>query len=148
MILRSFPSVSLKTKEENGKKFVWDIVRRKYVQMSPEEWVRQHMVHWLWKEKGYPLTLMKLEHHHRAFGMPKRSDVLVLNALGAIVLLCECKAAHVGLSVMHVRQAVVYNYTLHAPFVLITNGNAHVCLSMSEGNYNQIDDIPPYSALA
>jgi predicted type IV restriction endonuclease len=147
MNVPTYPSTTLKTKEESGKKFIWDCVRRKYILLTPEEWVRQHLVYWLWKEKGFPLGLMKMEHPHKSFGLSKRSDVLVMNTSGSFVLLCECKASQVVLSSMHVRQALVYNHTLQAAFVLVTNGSAHVCLSLSHGTYHQIDDVPHFSSL-
>lgn len=145
MATLDFPAFDCKIKREGEKDFIFDPVRRKFVVLSPEEWVRQHLIHWLVEFKGYPPSLFRLEWHHRHRGMEKRSDLLVLNNRGEALLLAECKAAHLPLNSMNFRQLMVYNQHFKANNLLLTNGLHHLIFHRNEeGQYLQQDELPDF----
>ena len=117
--------------------------------LTPEEWVRQHLVHLLITHLHYPKGLIKLEGGHRLNTRLKRTDVLVFNNTGAPLLLVECKAAHVPLTEAVCSQLAVYNSTVQAGFVAITNGLHSFSWQLDRDNrrYNSLAEIPAYLSL-
>src|ERR1700676_1851674 len=91
------PPYPFKIIEQNGELILFDIIRKKNIVITPEEWVRQHFVQYLINQKHYPKTLIKLEGGHKLNGMPKRSDIVVYNSAGEKILLVECKAPSVAI---------------------------------------------------
>jgi hypothetical protein len=145
MATLDFPAFDCKIKRVGEKEFIFDPVRRKFVSLSPEEWVRQHLINWLIVFKGYPKALFRLEWHHRHRGMEKRSDLLVLDRQGLPWLLAECKASHLPLNSLSLRQVMVYNQHFHATVLLLTNGLHHLIFQKNEtGQYSQLQDLPDF----
>ena len=128
---------------------IYDAIRKKYVLLTPEEWVRQHVVNLLVAYLHYPKSLVKLEGGHRYNTRLKRTDVLVFANSGQPLLLVECKAAHVKLTEDVCRQLAVYNNTIQAPLVAITNGLQFFVWRLDEANtcYHQLSEIPDYRSL-
>lgn len=130
-----FPSLdlilpSLILRENNsGERQVKDLLRKKWLFLSPEEWVRQHVIHWLLHQTVYPASLLSLEK-----GLPGnnsgRTDVLGFNRAGKPMLLVECKAALVKIDNVTVLQALRYNASLGAVFIWLTNGRQHKVLEL------------------
>ncbi|MFD2999486.1 type I restriction enzyme HsdR N-terminal domain-containing protein [Pontibacter toksunensis] len=106
---------------------IFDAIRRKYVVLTPEEWVRQHFVHYLINTLSYPKSLISIERGANYNKLQKRSDLCVYNQEGKPHLLVECKASSVPITQEVVKQVSVYNRTLRAQFVAITNGLEHFC---------------------
>ncbi|MDO7852006.1 type I restriction enzyme HsdR N-terminal domain-containing protein [Hymenobacter convexus] len=115
------------TKSATNQPLIWDILRRKHVVLTPEEWVRQHVVHFLINDLGYPRGLLALERGLRYNQRQKRTDLLALDPAGQPLLLVECKAPVVAIDAAVARQASTYNQTIGAPLLLLTNGLVHYC---------------------
>lgn len=137
-----FPTYAARIDSSEGSLKIYDEVRRKYVVLTPEEWVRQHVIHWL-LSKGYPLGRCSVERTISSTGM--RYDVLWVDAHVTPFLLVECKAPSIDVSEHTIRQSSWYNLTLKAPFVLLTNGRTAFCASISkDGIVDVLDDVPAY----
>jgi type I site-specific restriction endonuclease len=111
------------------------------VVLTPEEWVRQHLIHWLHAHLQYPLALMSVERGTKYNTLQKRTDLRVYSAEGTPILLVECKAPQVSITEATVRQVAVYNQTVAAPYLLISNGREHYCWHVHPET-SQITPIP------
>lgn len=129
------PDCDLKIKSEEGNSFVFDIVRKKYVMLTPEEWVRQHFIHLMVGHLSYPKTLIKLESGLNYFKSAKRSDIILMDRDSTPFLLIECKAPNVSLTKAVVNQAAVYNKVLKAQFLAVTNGLKSFIWELEKGEY-------------
>ncbi|MBC3542331.1 type I restriction enzyme HsdR N-terminal domain-containing protein [Rufibacter sediminis] len=137
----SLPAFSYKLKDSGGKTFILDQVRRKYVLLTPEEWVRQHIVYLLHAHLHYPLALMSVERGTTYNTLQKRTDLRIYSTEGTPLLLVECKAAHVPITEATVRQVAVYNQTIAAPYLMVSNGREHYCWHVHPVS-KQITPIP------
>lgn len=118
--------------DSNGGFWVMDILRRKKVKLTPEEWVRQHVLYWLLNQTGYPATLLSVERKvHISSGI--RADVIGYGKEGTPLLLVECKAPGEAISSITAMQAIKYNQHLKASFIWLTNGKTHAVLKIREG---------------
>ncbi len=126
---------------------IWDGLRRKYVVLTPEEWVRQHVVHYLTDHLGYPRGLLTLERGLHYNQRRKRTDILACGPAGQPLLLVECKAPAVAIDAAVARQATTYNQTIGAPLLLLTNGLVHYCWQVDfEARTNQrLAEVPTYA---
>ncbi len=140
---------SLNIRINNGKKEVFDPVRKKYVALTPEEYVRQQMILYLTNEKGYPLGLLKVETVLNLNGMTKRTDIMVYSRLGNPVMIVECKAESVQLTQSTFDQLARYNLKYNVPYLAATNGIKHYCcvLNVEQSSYTFIKEIPCYNSL-
>ncbi|MFD2202462.1 type I restriction enzyme HsdR N-terminal domain-containing protein [Shivajiella indica] len=145
----NFPELNFKIVEEEGKLSIFDSLRKKYLILTPEEWVRQHMIAFLIQFRDYPKSLFSLEKGVQYNQLQKRFDILIRNRKGNPFLLMECKAPNVLLSQKTVEQICVYNKSLNAQFLGITNGIKHLFLAFDKktGNYVQIADIPKFNCI-
>ncbi len=128
----NFPSYKFKTKSEQDIHYVFDSVRKKYVVLTPEEWVRQHIVQYLITEKKYPQSLIALERGLTVNGRKKRFDVLLFNKNGQPHLLIECKSPDIKINKVVFEQIAIYNSQFKAPYLLVTNGLEHVVVKYAE----------------
>jgi hypothetical protein len=144
-----YPPASLRLKRIRAKIHVWCVVRRKFLMLTPEEWVRQHIVHYLVYELGYPLGLISLEKGTTYQSMSKRTDILIFDLHGAALLLIECKAPGVQLNSETMHQAAQYNHTLMASYVMISNGLAFQLVFISSDSNTMIvlDNIPNWKTI-
>jgi hypothetical protein len=142
----NFPAYRLDVRKRAGKLYVYDIIRRKYVHLVPEEWVRQHMVHYLHEELGYPKALIRIETGHRYHRLHKRSDVVVYDNSATAYLLIECKAPTVRLDQHVMDQLSVYNQQYRAKYLALTNGLRPYVVRMDydSGSAAVADAFPPY----
>ncbi|CAG4994455.1 hypothetical protein DYBT9275_01396 [Dyadobacter sp. CECT 9275] len=141
----NLPSFSHKVKQVNGKPFIFDIIRKKFVSLSPEEWVRQHFIHLLITHYGYPRALFAIETGLRYNTLAKRTDIMILSPTGAPFLLVECKAPFVKVSESTFAQISRYNFTLQPAYLAVTNGMSHYCFQAANGQIQFLDDFPFYS---
>lgn len=127
---------------------IWDALRRKHVVLTPEEWVRQHVVHYLISHRGYPRGLLVLERGLHYNQRRKRTDLLAMDGVGKPLLLVECKAPTVKIDAAVVRQAATYNQTIGAPLLLLTNGLTHYCwrVDFEHGTNERLAEVPFYAA--
>ena len=148
MVPLNLPAYNPTIKNQNGVFYVFDPVRRKYIQLSPEEWVRQHLINYLAQHLGYPIGLMQVEKGLKYNNLIRRSDLLIYNASNqSPLLLAECKAPEVALTEAVVQQIASYNYTVKAPILLITNGLQLICCSLQQGKLSMLKQVPAYSEL-
>lgn len=138
-----------KTRDNEGKKEVFDPVRRKFVALTPEEEVRQTTLYHLITELGMPSGLISVEHSLRLNQLDKRCDIVVFSTEGRPLMIVECKAAHIPISQQVLDQATRYNQALQVEYLLLTNSKTSYCVRCDFLN-NQIDFldyIPAYSQL-
>jgi hypothetical protein len=136
--------LSLQIKEENGKKFVFDVLRKKFVLLSPEERVRQDLVHHL-ISLGYPKGRMTLE--RQVPGTNRRFDLLIYSDEGSPLLLAECKAPDIPLNQDILDQVSSYLLRIQAPYVLLTNGLIMLLFKREENRVVNCGEIPYFSDL-
>ena len=140
------PKAALKIKLVEGTTQVFDIVRKKYFVLTPEEWVRQHFIHFLNIEKRYPLGLMRVEKIIKYNNLRTRADIVLYNTDGKPNMIVECKAPNVKITQDSFNQIAKYNFQLRSEFLVVTNGLQHFCCKM-EYKRNEIrfvEDIPSF----
>lgn len=137
----NLPSFSPRLRKEKGKFYIYDLVRRKFIMLTPEEWVRQHFINFLVQEK-YSLSLLSVEKGHQINDLAKRTDIVAYNRQGEIFLLIECKAPHIPLNEIVFEQIFVYNLTLNAPYIAVTNGLQHFYFEKKIDSYQQLENLP------
>jgi hypothetical protein len=118
----------------NSEGFIFDVFRKKYVALTPEEWVRQHFAHYLTGHLKYPKALIKIEGGLLLNGRKKRADIIVYGKNTQPFLVVECKSFDVKLGEATFRQSAWYNYSLQAPYLVITNGLYHYCCRINRDN--------------
>jgi hypothetical protein len=144
----NLPESSLAYRQDEKGIKVFDRFRKRYVRLTPEEWVRQQLLNYLADHLGYPASLMKVESSLTYNGLEKRADAIVYK--GAIPkMVIECKAATVPLSQDTFDQIARYNFSMRVDFLLVSNGLRHFCCKMdySENTYSYISRIPSYEEL-
>lgn len=137
------PPFQYKVKEANGKVWIFDGIRKKYVVLTPEEWVRQHFIHYLIDQLKYPKPLIKVEAGLKYNQQLKRCDILVYNREGKPWMVVECKSPDVDLDEKTAYQVSVYNKTLTADYVAITNGIRNYCFEVSD-TVRSLKDFPAF----
>lgn len=123
----NLPTINPTLKKEEGKISIFDIIRKKYIILTPEEWVRQHFVHYLINDLKYPRSLFRLEGSLTYNKMQKRSDILIRDREGKAWMLIECKSPVIKLTQRAFNQIAVYNMTIGAKYLAVTNGMVHYC---------------------
>lgn len=123
----NLPVYNFKVKKHSGKVLIFDNVRKKFVVLTPEEWVRQHFIQFLIQEHQYPKSLFRVEGSLTYNTLRKRSDILVYNRVGNPWMLIECKSSDVKLTQKAFNQVAIYNMTIGAKYLAITNGMVHFC---------------------
>ncbi|RAU83505.1 restriction endonuclease subunit R [Pontibacter arcticus] len=143
----NLPPFDYKIKQAEASPLIFDILRKKYVVLTPEEWVRQHFLHYLINVLHYPKSLISIERGTRYNSLQKRTDLCVYNSDGKPHVLIECKAAHVAITQDVVKQVSVYNQSLQAKYVVITNGLQHFCweINFQTKQYIPLAQVPAYS---
>ncbi len=139
----NFPEYSFKIKEEISGKQIFDIVRKKYVMLTPEEWVRQHTVHFLINEKKYAQGLMQVETTVKYNRMNIRCDILVYDTELKPLVLVECKAPEVKITQATFDQIARYNMPLRVKYLMLTNGLTHYYCIMDyvKNSYEFVKEI-------
>jgi hypothetical protein len=141
------PPYPFKITDQNGQLTLFDVIRKRTIVITPEEWVRQHFVQYLINQKQYPKTLIKLEGGHKLHGMPKRSDIVVYNPACEKILLVECKAPSVTIDQKTFDQVARYNMVHKVKLLAVTNGLQHYyCrINFENGAYKFIEELPVYN---
>ncbi|MCF8230824.1 MAG: type I restriction enzyme HsdR N-terminal domain-containing protein [Bacteroidales bacterium] len=132
--------------KENGQEKILDRVRRKYVTLTPEEWVRQHVIHYFANFLGVPYTLMAVEKAFTIGSVSKRFDIAVYSKKNKPVLLSECKSPDVRINQKAFDQAAVYNMKLHVDYLFVTNGLTHFGgrVDYRKQRFDFIESLPDY----
>ncbi|NER13373.1 restriction endonuclease subunit R [Leptobacterium flavescens] len=142
----NFPTYQFRFKNSENKLHIFDVVRKKFVLLQPEEWVRQHVVHYLVEEKKFPLSLINVEKEIKVNGLNKRYDIVVFRPDGSIYIIVECKAPSVAIDQKTFDQIARYNSTVNAEYLMLTNGLRHVYCKMDYKleKYIFLEEIPSY----
>lgn len=145
----NLPKYGIKIANENGHLTIFDVLRRKYVALTPEEWVRQHFVHYLIGHKGYPQTLMANEIQLAIGNKKLRCDSVLYDRSLKPRMIIEYKAPTVNITQKVFDQITVYNMLLHVDYLVVSNGIKHYCCQMDYDNqkYLFLEDIPEYKNL-
>ncbi|RRQ48673.1 restriction endonuclease subunit R [Maribacter algicola] len=143
----NFPKYDFRFKSSQNSALIFDMVRKKFVVLTPEEWVRQHVLTFLTLEKKYPLSHINVEKQIIYNGLRKRYDIVIFNPNGTIHLLVECKAPHINISQTTFDQIAQYNFKLNASYLMVTNGLEHYMCQMNfqEEKYKFLKEIPEFS---
>lgn len=138
----NFPAVSLRVRQRDGEVEVWDDLRGIYLVLTPEEWVRRHLIAYLTQHCGVAPKRIVQEYAVSLNGQPQRADVVVVDDTARPLVLAECKAPGIAVGERTLSQAVRYNSVLGARFVILTNGRKHYCCEYRDGGYVQLDRFP------
>ncbi len=145
MKMLNLPPFAFKMREKEGKYQIYDVIRKKYVIVTPEEWVRQHFLHFLINYKGVSKNLVRIENGVKYLNQTNRSDIQIYDNEGKIWLLVECKAPEIKLNSNTIDQILTYQRTIKAPFLAISNGMEHYFFEVSNtGKIKSIDDLPTF----
>ena len=148
MIKLNFPDYTFSIKDSNGKHSILDPVRKKYVALTPEEWVRQHVIHYLNHVKQVPLSLIRVESEIRLYKTRKRFDIAVFDRNGHPLLIVECKSPSVPVTQDVLDQVVRYNLALKVGFLMLTNGLQNIYCQVDTNNsaVRLISDLPDFDS--
>ncbi len=149
MIELNLPKCRLRLEQREGKPYVYDDLRRKFVRLTSEEWVRQHFVRYLIDDLGYPQPLMQNEVALRLGETVKRCDTLLYDKALRPQMILEYKAPHVTLTETVLQQIVRYNYVLRVPYLVLSNGLEHLLcrIDYEQMTYAFLSEFPPYDRL-
>ncbi|WP_396178345.1 type I restriction enzyme HsdR N-terminal domain-containing protein [Flavobacterium sp.] len=139
-----FPPYQFRFKNSENKVAIFDEIRKKFIILTPEEWVRQHVVRYLLSEKNYPKSWINVEKRIKINDLTKRYDIVVFNPDGSIFLLVECKAPEIKISQHTFDQIARYNLALKANYLMVTNGLDHYFCQMDFENecYHFLQELP------
>ncbi|MDO9613202.1 MAG: type I restriction enzyme HsdR N-terminal domain-containing protein [Bacteroidota bacterium] len=145
----NLPEYSFRIKTTVGKSYIFDSLRKKYVRLTPEEWVRQNFVQFLIAEKNYSVSLITVEASVKVNGNPQRADLVVFDRSGNPALVAEFKAPEIKISQQTFDQIVRYNMQLKVKFLIVSNGLDHFCcqINYAENSYLYLSEIPNFSDL-
>ena len=142
----NFPKFEYRFKNTENKVSIFDVIRKKFVILQPEEWVRQHCIHYLIVHKKYPKSLINIEKELTINGLKKRYDIVIFNPDGSIFLIVECKAPKITINQTTFDQIARYNLALNAEYLMVTNGiNHYYCqMDIKAEKYQFLKDIPNF----
>lgn len=149
MLPLNLPSYEIKIIRKGGKAFILDVLRKKYVALTPEEWVRQHFVHYLLEHKGYPQGLLANEVQLNLNGTKKRCDSVLFGNDMKARMIVEYKAPTVEITQAVFDQITRYNMVLKVDYLIVSNGLNHYCckIDYQTKQYTFLPDIPSYNEL-
>jgi hypothetical protein len=145
----NLPDCKLKLRFQNSRQEIFDDFRKRFVSLTPEEWVRQHFAHYLVSERNFPKGLMALEYSLNLNGLKKRIDILAFSPEGKAILAVECKASHVKIDQSTFDQIARYNMVLKIDYLIVTNGlNHYVCkLDYDNLSFKYLPNVPTFDEL-
>jgi hypothetical protein len=144
-----FPAYEFRFRQNESGQEIWDVWRKRWIRLTPEEWVRQHLGRYLMHERQFPGGRMVMEKSLSVLGMKRRADLLVYSSGGEPLFLAECKAPSVNLSQAVADQAAAYNLVFKVPYLMVTNGIEHRCClyRQEEGRWEWLPEVPVYTSL-
>jgi type I site-specific restriction endonuclease len=141
----NLPPYDFKLRTVGQSKQIFDSLRKRYVPLTPEEWVRQHFIRFLIDEKKYPAALMSIEKGLKLNTSQKRTDIVVFNEFGKPWMIVECKSPTVEITEEALFQAARYNLTMNVQFITLTNGIEHFCCKVEKDSIVFLEDLPEYA---
>ena len=147
MQVLNFPKYNFRFKSNENNPLIFDEIRKKFVVLTPEEWVRQHVIQWLLKDKKYSKSHINVEKQLQLNDTLKRYDIVVFNKDGSIHLLIECKAPNVQITQQTFDQIARYNFILNASLLMVTNGLSHYYCTVDFENerYSFLENLPNFN---
>ena len=146
MIKVEFPAPSFRIKEENGKEVIFDDLRKQWVRLTPEEWVRQNFLQYLLQEKNYPAAFIGIEKEIALGELKKRFDVLIYDRDHQPWMMIECKAMDVELTEKVLEQIIRYHMSVPVPYLVISNGSYNYAWMKHENKLSSISELPLFPA--
>ena len=145
----NLPEYSFRIKTTEGKTFIFDSLRKKFVRLTPEEWVRQNFVQFLITEKKYSVSLIAVETLVKVNNNPQRADLIIFDRSGTPLLVAEFKAPEVRIDQKAFDQIVRYNMQLKVPFLIVSNGLQHFCckINYEDNSYEFLPEVPEFVAI-
>ncbi|MCP4484964.1 MAG: type I restriction enzyme HsdR N-terminal domain-containing protein [Flavobacteriaceae bacterium] len=145
----NFPKYNFRFKNNENKTLIFDIIRKKFVILTPEEWVRQHTLHFLITEKKYPVSYINVEKQLLINDSVKRYDIVTFKNDGDVEIIIECKAPSIPINQVTFDQIARYNLALNSNLLMVTNGLTHYFCKMDIKNkrYLFLRDLPKYNQL-
>jgi hypothetical protein len=143
MIEVSFPEHRFKIKEENGREIIFDEVRKQWLLLTPEEWVRQNFLQYLIQAKRYPPSLIAIEREITLGDLKKRCDIVVYKDAKPWMIV-ECKEMQVKLTEAVLRQILNYNITLQVQFLVVTNGKETYAIKIEDKRFEWVESLPAF----
>lgn len=145
----NLPNYPFRLKREGGALFIFDELRKKFLVLTPEEWVRQHVVQFLIREKQFPRTLIKLEGGLKLNTLQKRTDLVIFDRMGQSLVIVECKAPHVKITQDVFDQIARYNMIHKAEWLMVSNGLNHYCcrINFEQNTYSFVPELPDFNQL-
>ena len=142
----NFPSFEFRIERLDDKLMIFDVLRKKSVRLTPEEWVRQHLIRYLIDFRKYPKSMIKVESGLKYNRLLKRSDILVFSQDGNPFMVIECKSPETKLDEKVIHQVAVYSRSLKVKYIGISNGLKHFCWEIDQDNHSArgLDDFPEY----
>ncbi|MAC95020.1 MAG: restriction endonuclease subunit R [Flavobacteriales bacterium] len=146
----NLPSYQFKLIQEDKKTKIFDAIRKKYLLLTAEEWVRQNFIEFLVRERNFPRGLIAVEKGLKLNGLQKRSDILIYSKSAEPILMVECKAPEVKIDQSVFDQIARYNIHFKLPFLVVTNGLQHYCAQINFENkdFSFLKDIPNYNDIS
>jgi len=142
MLTINYPKPEFRLKKEGSKEFIFDMLRKKWLQLTPEEWVRQNFVQYLIKVKGYSSSLIAVEKEIQLGELKKRFDILVYDSNHRPWMMIECKAGEVKLDESVLQQVLRYNMSVPVEYIVITNGNLSYAWQKKNSGLDDISELP------
>lgn len=144
----NFPEFEFRfQKNEKGTLQVFDMIRKKFVDATPEEWVRQHIIQFLIVHKQVPASMISIEKQLILNNTKRRTDIVIFNSNLKPLLIIECKAPQININQLTINQALRYNLELNVPAIFLSNGLQHVCIKLGKDTPKVLKDLPDYNSL-
>ena len=145
MIKIEYPAYQPKIKDQLGKEFIFDEIRKQWIMLTPEEWVRQNFLQYMIQVKKYPSSLIAVEKEIQLGELAKRFDIVVYDQNTKPWMIIECKEMEVALNEQVLNQALRYNITLNVPYIVITNGTYCFGFSANAGLLEELSNLPEFN---
>lgn len=146
MLAIQFPAYNFSIRQQEGKEFIFDAIRKKWLRLTPEEWVRQNIIQYLLQVKHYPASLLAIEKEIQLGELKKRCDIVVYKNAEPWMII-ECKEMNVPLSEAVFMQAIRYNLANCCPYIVISNGNSNKGWHLQNGSAIEIDELPMWESV-
>jgi type I site-specific restriction endonuclease len=142
----NFPSFDFRIDKVDDKLVIFDVLRKKSVTLTPEEWVRQHMIRYLIEYRNYPKSMIRIESGLKYDKLRKRSDILVFDKQGLPFLIIECKSPDILIDERVLQQVAAYSKSLKVKYIGVSNGLFHYCWAINQENRSSenLEDFPIY----
>ena len=147
MIKLSYPAYEFRIKGERGRELIFDGIRKLWVRLTPEEWVRQNVIQYLLQVMKYPATLIAVEKEIFLGEMKKRFDLMVYDSAHTPWMIVECKAMEVALDQAVLEQILRYNISVPVPFLVITNGQSMAGFHRRDNGLHEINSLPGFPVI-